>query len=74
VSIILNAEASQALYNAAVANGGSLSVHFQSATCGNDILDGRVNVAEPSDYAAIGVVGVLSLIGFSRRRRNVLAG
>ena len=74
VSLTLDNAASSALYGAAVGNGGWLDAHFQSATCANDILDGRISVPEPTDYALLGALPFLLGLGLYRRRRNVIAG
>lgn len=74
VSLVLDSAASQALYGAALGNGGYLDAHFQSLNCGNDILDGRVSVAEPSDYSAAGTVVFLLGLGLFRRRRFCFEG
>jgi hypothetical protein len=73
VSLVLDSAASAFLYNAAVANGGWLDWHFQSLNCGNDILDGRVGVPEPSEYALLGTLVGLIGFGVRRRRQSALA-
>ena len=74
VSLTLDSGASSALYGAAVANGGYLDAHFQSATCANDILSGRIHVPEPADFALVGMLALLLGLGVCRRHRSVVAG
>ncbi len=50
-------------WSAAAANGGSMSVHFASATCANDIIGGRVSVPEPGAWLLLGTL----LIGLVAR-------
>lgn len=45
-------------------NGGNWGIHFASASCGNDIIDGRV--PEPSTFVLLG--GALLGLGLVRRR------
>jgi len=70
LNLQLGQTASTALYDAATANGGFLDVYFQSATCGNDILDGRIATPEPSAFMLMGTA-VLALGVAARRRRRL---
>ena len=70
LNLQLGQTASRVLYDAAEANGGFLDVYFQSATCGNDILDGRITTPEPSAFMLMGTA-VLALGVAARRRRRL---
>lgn len=72
LQVQLGQTASTALYDAAHANGGSLEIFLNSATCGNDTLDGRINTPEPGAFALMGTV-VVVLGGAVRRRRKLQA-
>jgi hypothetical protein len=43
-----------------------LDVHFASATCGNDVIDGAIDTPEPGTYLLVG----LGLLGLARFRRK----
>ena len=69
LNLQLGQTASAVIFDAATANGGFLDVYFQSATCGNDVLDGRIATPEPSAFMMMGTV-VLALGVAVRRRRT----
>ena len=69
LNLQLGQTASMALYDAAAANGGFLDVYFQSATCGNDILDGRIATPEPSAFLLMGTAVLFLGVAVQRRRR-----
>lgn len=68
LQVQLSQTASIALYDAAQANGGHLEIFLNSATCGNDILDGRINTPEPGAFALMGTA--MAAVGIAVRRRR----
>lgn len=69
LQVQLGEGASGALYDAAQANGGQLDIYLNSATCGNDVLDGRINTPEPGAFALMGTVVVALGVAVRRRRK-----
>jgi len=69
LNLQLGQTASNVIFDAASANGGFLDVYFQSATCGNDILDGRIATPEPSAFVLMGAAVLALGVAAKRRRR-----
>jgi len=69
LNLQLGQTASNTIFDAANANGGFLDVYFQSATCGNDILDGRIATPEPSAFVLMGTAVLTLGVAAKRRRR-----